>query len=143
LINLKSKIMSNQLLIFRRRKPWAASMLLSAFVLLSTTTASRANEPVYAEAVQQAVTGTVTSSDNGETLPGVTVRVKGTDRGTVTNAEGVSSLEATAGDALVFSFIGSTEQEATVARQATINVTMSNDSQAIDEVVVIGYGTQK
>src|SRR5690606_6476602 len=135
--------MSNQLLIFRRRKPWAASMLLSTFVLLSTTTASRANEPVYAEAVQQTVTGAVTSSDNGETLPGVTVRVKGTDRGTVTNAEGVYSIQASAGDVLVFSFIGFTEQEVTVDSQATINVTMSNDSQVIDEVVVIGYGTQK
>lgn len=135
--------MSNQLLIFRRRKPWAASMLLSTFVLLSTTTASRANEPVYAEAVQQTVTGAVTSSDNGETLPGVTVRVKGTDRGTVTNAEGVYSIQANAGDVLVFSFIGFTEQEVTVGSQATINVTMSNDSQVIDEVVVIGYGTQK
>ncbi|WP_118195015.1 SusC/RagA family TonB-linked outer membrane protein [Albibacterium indicum] len=135
--------MSNQLLIFRRRKPWAASMLFSTFVLLSTTTASRANEPVYAEAVQQTVTGAVTSSDNGETLPGVTVRVKGTDRGTVTNAEGVYSIQASAGDVLVFSFIGFTEQEVTVGSQATINVTMSNDSQVIDEVVVIGYGTQK
>lgn len=135
--------MSNQLLIFRKRKQWVGRVLLLMFLCLFTITTSQANVTGVSEVVQQTVSGTVTSSDNGETLPGVTIRVKGTDRGSVTNAEGAYSIEASAGEVLVFSFIGFTEQEVTVGTQTTVNITLSNDSQVIDEVVVIGYGTQK
>ncbi|SIR26431.1 SusC/RagA family TonB-linked outer membrane protein [Pontibacter lucknowensis] len=82
--------------------------------------------------------------ENGETLPGVTVVLKGTTRGTSTNANGEFTLPVPAsGGSLVFSFIGYTTQEVAIGNQATVNVTMRTDAQALQEVVVVGYGTQR
>ncbi|SIT84538.1 SusC/RagA family TonB-linked outer membrane protein [Pontibacter indicus] len=82
--------------------------------------------------------------ENGESLPGVTVVLKGTTRGTSTNANGEFTLPVPAsGGTLVFSFIGYTTQEVAVNNQATMNVTMRTDAQALQEVVVVGYGTQE
>lgn len=135
--------MSNQLLSFKMRKTWTSYLLSSLFFILWSLDASWAKRPSFLELKQRNITGIVTSADNGETLPGVTVRVKGTDHGTVTNAEGVYSLEANQGEVLVFSFIGFADQEITLGDQTTVDVILTNDSQVIDEVVVVGYGTQK
>ncbi len=96
--------------------------------------------PVLAQDV--AVSGRVTSSDDGSPLPGVTVQVKGANRGTNTDAQGNYKLTAPANGRLVFSFIGYTNQEVAVGNQSTINVSLIGDSQQLSEVVVIGYGTQ-
>ncbi|PVY41385.1 SusC/RagA family TonB-linked outer membrane protein [Pontibacter virosus] len=96
-------------------------------------------------AVQQDVTvsGRVVD-ENGDTLPGVTVVLKGTTRGTSTNASGEFTLPVPAsGGSLVFSFIGYTTQEIAINNQETVNVTMRPDAQALQEVVVVGYGTQR
>jgi TonB-dependent starch-binding outer membrane protein SusC len=88
------------------------------------------------------VAGRVTQA-NGEALPGVTVRVKGGTTGTATDADGRYSLTVPAGSKLVFSYIGfmSKEVEATVAG-ASFDIVLDADAQALNEVVVVGYGTQ-
>ncbi|MVM35605.1 SusC/RagA family TonB-linked outer membrane protein [Spirosoma sp. HMF4905] len=96
--------------------------------------------PVLAQDV--VVSGQVTSSDDGSILPGVTVQVKGANRGTNTDAQGNYRITASANSTLVFSFIGYTSQEAAVSGRSTINVGLKGDSQQLNEVVVIGYGTQ-
>ncbi len=97
--------------------------------------------PVYAQDAK--VTGTVTSVDDGLPLPGVNVVVKGTTNGTVTDFDGNYSLNLSQGDvALVFSYIGFTKQEIPINGQSEIDVTMSEDATALEEVVLVGYGTQ-
>jgi len=92
---------------------------------------------------QKTVSGKVTDS-NGEPLPGVTIVVKGTTRGTVANVDGEYSLANLREDAtLVFSFVGMRTQEVVVGSQSTINVTMEGEVIGIEEVVAIGYGTMK
>ena len=90
------------------------------------------------------ITGVVTSSEDGLPLPGVTVKVQGTTIGTVTGPDGVYTLqvprEATA---LEFSFIGMQNQVVSINGQTRVNVTLNPDLVAMDEVVVIAYGTAK
>lgn len=92
---------------------------------------------------QRTVTGTVTSED-GMVMPGVTVVVKGTTVGTVTDEMGRYSVTVPEGnDVLVYSFIGMKPQEITVGNQSTINVVMLADVIGLEEVVAIGYGTER
>jgi TonB-dependent starch-binding outer membrane protein SusC len=92
---------------------------------------------------QPAVSGKVTDS-GGQPLPGVTVVMKGTTQGTVTNADGEYTLSNIPEDAtLVFSFVGMRTQEVEMEAQSIINVTMETDVIGIDEVVAIGYGVAK
>ena len=90
-----------------------------------------------------AVSGVVTSADDGQSLPGVTVVVKGTTNGTITNIDGRFQLTAPADAILQFSFIGMKSQEIAVNGRTGINVAMEIETTGLDEVVVIGYGTQK
>ncbi len=91
---------------------------------------------------QKPVSGKVTDS-GGLPLPGVTVLVKGTTQGTVTNADGEYSLTNIPEDAtLVFSFVGMKPQEVLVGNQNVINVSLQEETVGIEEVVTIGYGTQ-
>ena len=89
------------------------------------------------------VSGTVTDAADGLPLPGVTVTVKGTKVGTVTNVSGAYSIKADGGAKLVFAFIGYVPQEIAVDSRSAINVQMVTDNKALSEVVVIGYGTAK
>lgn len=92
---------------------------------------------------QKSVSGKV-SDENGEPLPGVTVLVKGTTNGTVTNFDGEFSLSAIeAKTILQFSFVGMTTQEVEVGNQAELSITLVADAYSLEEVVAIGYGTQK
>ncbi|MFW6371375.1 MAG: SusC/RagA family TonB-linked outer membrane protein, partial [Bacteroidota bacterium] len=92
---------------------------------------------------QPAVSGTVTA-ESGEPLPGVTVVVKGTTQGTVTNTDGEYTLAEIPEDAtLVFSFVGMQTQEVEVGDQTSIDVTMEEETVGIEEVVAIGYGTRQ
>ena len=102
------------------------------------------NHGSIGESVQQNnVSGTVTDN-NGQTLPGVTVVVKGTTNGTVTNVDGRYSLpKVSVGAILQFSFMGMRSQEIVVGNQSTIDVTMLQDVIGIEEVVAVGYGVQK
>ncbi|WP_071146953.1 SusC/RagA family TonB-linked outer membrane protein [Bacteroides ihuae] len=89
------------------------------------------------------VSGIVTSSVDREGLIGVSVRVKETLSGTITDINGRYSLNVRIGETLVFSYVGYHEQEIKVGNQTTINVILAENSEMIDEVVVIGYGTTK
>jgi len=90
------------------------------------------------------IKGVVTSADDGQPVPGVSVFVKGTTIGTMTDLTGYYSLNnVPANSTLVFSFVGMTAQEIVVTESTTLNIVMASDVELIDEVVVVGYGTQK
>jgi TonB-linked SusC/RagA family outer membrane protein len=91
---------------------------------------------------QNTVTGTV-SDDKGMTIPGVSVTVKGTTSSVSTNIDGQYSIQAPSDGTLVFSFIGFTTQELAIKGRTVINAKIAETAQTLDEVVVIGYGTQK
>lgn len=89
------------------------------------------------------INGTVRSV-SGESLPGVSIVVKGTTTGTITNLEGNYSIENLSPESvLVFSFVGYISVEIQVGSQKSIDVTLEEDLMELDEIVVIGYGTQK
>jgi len=93
---------------------------------------------------QVTVTGMVTSAEDGTPLPGVNILEKGTTNGTVTNLDGEYSITVSSGDAvLMFSYVGYLSDEIAVQGQTNIDVILVEDIQALDEVVVIGYGTVK
>lgn len=87
------------------------------------------------------VSGKVISSDDQQELPGVNIIIKGTNIGTVTDAEGSYTLSAPDDAVLIFSFVGYANQEIAVAGRSIIDVSLAPDVQSLDEVVVIGYGT--
>ncbi len=90
-----------------------------------------------------AISGKVADS-SGSPLPGVNVFIKGTTQGTITNADGIYSLSnVPSGATLIFSFVGMKIQEIPVAGKTTIDVIMAEESIGIEEVVAVGYGTQK
>lgn len=94
--------------------------------------------------LQQTVTGRVIDAESGDPLPGVNVAVEGTTTGTATNSDGEYSLDISDSEAvLVFSFIGYFTQRITVGDQQVIDVSMELDLAGLDEVVVVGYGTQQ
>ncbi|SHF90744.1 TonB-linked outer membrane protein, SusC/RagA family [Mariniphaga anaerophila] len=110
------------------------------YILLTTPEAGGNNLTVQQ---QKNVSGKVTDS-SGSPLPGVTVIIKGTTHGTVTNADGEYSVSNFPEDAVfVFSFVGMKTQEIPVAGKASINVVMVEETVGIEEVVAIGYGTLK
>ncbi|WP_027303311.1 SusC/RagA family TonB-linked outer membrane protein [Rudanella lutea] len=96
-----------------------------------------------AYAQDQQVTGRVVSKTDGQGLPGVSVLVKGTTTGTATDANGDFQLNVPSGAVLQFSMIGMTSQEVPVGNQTVINVQLADDARALEEVVVVGYGTQR
>lgn len=94
---------------------------------------------------QQSITvsGIVLSSTDEKPLPGVTVLVKGSNTGVITDGIGSYSIKADSNDVLVFSFIGFSNQEVQVAGKSQINVSLKEELNSLEEVVVVGYGTQK
>jgi TonB-linked SusC/RagA family outer membrane protein len=95
---------------------------------------------LYAQDI--AVTGVVTDGSGGG-LPGVSITVKGTTKGTTTDMDGKYSLAVPTASVLQFSFIGFTTKEVVVGNETTIDVVLTDDAKALEEVVVIGYGTVK
>ena len=93
---------------------------------------------------QQEVSGTVTDAETGETLPGASVVVPGTTTGTTTGNDGTYRLTVPSeADSLRFSFVGYEEQEVAIAGRSTINVALAPTATQLEDVVVIGYGTQQ
>ncbi|XMO85396.1 TonB-dependent receptor [Algibacter sp. AS12] len=90
---------------------------------------------------QTEITGTV-QDGQGVPLPGVNILVKGTNRGVQTDFDGNFAVVAAKGDVLVLSYIGFKKQELVIGNFSSINVTMTEDLAALDEVVVVGFGTQ-
>lgn len=92
---------------------------------------------------QATIKGKVTDGATGEALPGVNVIVKGTTRGTTSDMDGNYTIEVNAGETLVFSYVGYLNQEVAVGNQSTMDIQLAADVQKIEEIVVVGYGTQK
>lgn len=89
------------------------------------------------------ISGVITSSEDGQPLPGVTVVLKGTTNGTITSIDGVYRLGVPQNGTLLYSFIGMKPQEIVLDGQTELNVVMEPETTGLDEVVIIGYGTQK
>ena len=92
--------------------------------------------------VQNTVEGVVVDEFDGP-LPGVSVMVKGTSIGAVTDFDGKYSIAASSGDTLVFSYLGMKTQEVSVGNQSTININLEPDALGLEEFVVVGYGVSK
>ena len=99
----------------------------------------------FAFAQTKTISGTVTSADDGSALPGVTVQVKGTTNGTITDYNGKYSINVNSkqGNTLIFSFVGMATQEITIGSSNTINVVMKSTALAINEVVVTALGISR
>lgn len=98
---------------------------------------------VSVKLVDRTLTGRVTDETNSP-LPGVSIVLKGTQRGTVTDADGAYKLDVPDnGGTLVFSFVGYLSQEVTIGTQSAVNVSLKTDDKVLDEIVVIGYGTAR
>jgi len=89
------------------------------------------------------VSGVITDAANNTPLPGVGILVKGTTTGTTTNAAGKYSLSAPANATLVFTYIGYTSKEVAVNNQTTLNTALAESASQLEQVVVVGYGTQR
>lgn len=97
----------------------------------------------YGQATDLVVQGRVTDSETNESLPGVSILLKGTSQGTITDAEGRYSLKVQdPSGVLIFTFIGFTDTEVPIDSRTTVDVSLSPNITSLDEVVVIGYGEQ-
>ncbi|SEA18768.1 TonB-linked outer membrane protein, SusC/RagA family [Porphyromonadaceae bacterium KH3R12] len=97
----------------------------------------------FAWGQSRTVSGQVVSAFDNDPLIGVSVVIKGTTQGTSTDVEGRYTLSVAPGSVLVFSYVGFISEEVTVGNRTEINVLLTEDVQAMDEVVVIGYGTAR
>jgi TonB-linked SusC/RagA family outer membrane protein len=113
-------------------------------ILTRTSSASGSQSPASGAASQQQrrVSGTVTDAA-GEPVPGANVVEKGTTNGSITDIDGGFSLQVSPGATLVISYVGYVAQEIVTGESGVVNVRLLEDSKLIDEVVVVGYGTQK
>ncbi|SFU41879.1 TonB-linked outer membrane protein, SusC/RagA family [Pustulibacterium marinum] len=98
---------------------------------------------LFSFAQEKEITGTVTESASGMPIPGANVTVKYTANGVATDFDGKYSITASPTDTLVISYIGFTTQEFLVGNKTTFNVALAENAQALSEVIVVGYGTQK
>ena len=92
---------------------------------------------------QKVITGTVIEDANSTLMPGINVAIKGTNTGTFTDIDGKFSISVKPGDILVFSFVGYETQDIKINNQTSLTVRMKAKLSELDEVVVVGYGTQK
>ncbi|MCH8515921.1 MAG: TonB-dependent receptor [Cyclobacteriaceae bacterium] len=97
----------------------------------------------YAHAQNTTITGKVISMEDGEALPGVSVKIKNTNVGVTTNVNGQYSINVPeSATTLVFSFVGMTQEEVSIQNRSNINVSLAPDIQQLTEVVVVGFGTE-
>ncbi|MEO1030004.1 MAG: TonB-dependent receptor [Bacteroidota bacterium] len=89
------------------------------------------------------VNGVVTTASDGLPLPGVSVIVKGTSRGESTDLDGKYTITVSQGEELVFSYLGFKSQSVIITNQIVVNIALEEDAESLNEVVVVGYGTQK
>lgn len=122
------------------RRHYFRSLLLKRWLLFFLVSAG-----LYIPAVGQTVVlrGKVTSSEDNSPIPGASILVKGTGRGTTSDANGDYTLEASPEATIVFSFIGYAAQEILVGTRTTLDVALTADVKELSEIVVVGYGTVK
>lgn len=125
---------------------WVAALLLGASTVDAKTPPTNGSSGKVTATVNadKTVTGKVLSADDGAALPGVSVVVKGTTTGTNTDADGNFKLTVRDGSAvLVFSAVGFEKKEITVGNNSVFNISLGVDQKTLNEVVVVGYGTQR
>ena len=111
-------------------------------IVLTPTQGSSGMEAALQQ--QQPVTGKITDASTGDVMPGVNIQIKGTTLGTISDSDGSYSIVVTDRNSiLVFSFIGFVSQEIPLNGKIAVNVALASDLASLEEVVVIGYGTQK
>ena len=109
------------------------AFFLSVLLFMGTLTAS---------AQTRTITGRVTSGDDGSSIPGVSIVVKGTTLGTISNIDGNFTIQVPAdAQTLVFSFVGMATQEIAIEGLSVVNVVMNPESIGVEEVIVVAYGT--
>lgn len=121
--------------IYKKNKTFVRALWLCLGLLVCQVEHSLAQE--------RTVRGTVVGNDDQSPIPGVNVRVKGTARGTISNYDGQYEIAAREDEVLVFSYIGLATKEVTVGSSDVIDVTMAIDIKQMEEVVVVGYQTQR
>ena len=127
----------------RRGPGFTIRMIALGFLLgLSFAQVSASDAPSRQDD-KKVVTGTVSDANTNEVLPGVSIQIKGTTTGVVTDIDGHFTLEASTSDILVFSSVGYLSEEVQVGDQTEITMRMAPDIIGLDEVVVVGYGVQK
>ncbi|SFP03294.1 TonB-linked outer membrane protein, SusC/RagA family [Pseudarcicella hirudinis] len=120
-------------LLFRKRTEMFTHFLLLFFLFFSTVTLAQNTR----------ISGKVTDK-KGVPIPGVNVKIKGSSAGSATDADGIYSLNASrGGSSLVFSFVGYTSKEVPINGRTTIDVQLDEETTSLNEVVVVGYGTQQ
>lgn len=126
---MKKNLLKNAMSLGKRRAYW----LLAAILMLAG--------PSYA---QIRVTGKVVSSEDASSIPGVNILIKGSTLGTITDSEGVYSIDVPSEDAvLTFSFVGFVSQEVTLGGRSSVDVTLATDATQLSEVVVTALGIEK
>ena len=124
-------------------KVFLLALLLCTFgVSTATASTNSSTTTSFNEVDQSTVTGTITDQD-GIPLSGASVVVKGTTTGAVADFDGNYSISAASDATLVFSYVGYAPQEVQVNGRSTVNASLQPDASALDEVVLVGYGTQK
>ena len=116
------------------RKKLLSKVLFSGIMLLLSI-------QIFAQ--DRTITGKVTSSEDGLGIPGASVAVKGTTRGTATDVDGNYKITVSGSAVLSITSVGYLTQDVSVGNRAQINVTLAADTKSLKEVVVVGYGTQK
>jgi TonB-linked SusC/RagA family outer membrane protein len=116
------------------RKQLLSKVLFSLFLVLMG---------IQVLAQDRMVTGRVTASDDGSGIPGASIAIKGTSKGTTSDADGNFKISVSGSNVLTFTSIGFISQDITVGNKSIVNVALAADTKALTEVVVVGYGTQK
>lgn len=116
---------------------------LRLFLICSMLSVLALGSPAFAQSGKVTVSGKITASGDAEALVGATVTEKGTTNGTTTDASGTYRISVSPNATLVVSFIGYASEELPVSNRSTLNVVLKPDQQQLQDVVVVGYGTQR
>jgi TonB-linked SusC/RagA family outer membrane protein len=141
---MKDKMNATRLLHSKRShfRTWAIALIAIIFLSHAQTFASQKDEVATAQQQKQKISGTITDK-TGDPIPGVAVIIKGTSIGIVTDFDGKYTIEAENGNVLLFSFIGMEGQEVTVQGQSELNITLADNMEQIDEVVVTALSIER
>ncbi|MFC2138653.1 SusC/RagA family TonB-linked outer membrane protein, partial [Bacteroidota bacterium] len=119
-------------------------LILLFFVsFLNANSIDPKSEIISSQQEMVSITGTIVDANTGEALPGVSILVKGTSFGTITDLDGKYTIETNSDAILIISIMGYIDQEILVNNQTVIDVTLKEDVIGLEEVVVVGYGVQK
>jgi len=128
----------------QRRYPGFRILMTALGFLFSLQTAQvSASDTPTRQDDKKVVTGIVTDANTSEVLPGVSIQIKGTTSGVITDIDGRFTITVSSADILIFSYVGYLDEEVPVGNQTEISLKMVLDIIGLDEVVVVGYGVQK